>query len=129
MKRLIPLIVATSVQAGETECLRDILYAESRNQSVEAVAGLGQAAIVKAEKESKTLCQLKGVSRKLPPPEVRPYFEVIAKQLLKDHSTSITKGADHWNTGTKPQFPGKVTRQIENHVFYVMTAPSAEDIR
>jgi hypothetical protein len=127
MRRLTLLVafaVAPAGQATETHCLRDILYAEARGESIEHVAGLGQAAIVKASHEKKSLCQLPGVNRRRPKPEEKPYFELIANHLLRNHTTSITRGADHWNTGVRPRLPGKVTRQLGNHVFYTLVAPA-----
>lgn len=106
----------------QTECLSRILYAESRGQSIEGVVSLGQSAVEKARKEHQTLCTLTGVTRKAPAKELAEYYALLAKQLITNPKTTISRGADHWNTGKKPALPGKVTRQIEGHVLYIMQA-------
>lgn len=129
MKKLILTILATATISStaqakptQTECLSRILYAESRGQSVEGVVSLGQSAVEKARKEHQTLCTLTGVNRKTPTKELAEYYALLAKQLITTPKTTVSRGADHWNTGKKPALPGKVTRQIEGHVLYIMQA-------
>lgn len=121
MNRFLLLLVLTSpAYAGEPECLRDILNAESRGETIEGVVGLGQSAIKKANDERSTLCNLKGVKRKQPIKEMAEYYLTLARHIINNPSTSVSKGADHWEVGTRPHLPGKVTRIIGNHVFYTL---------
>jgi hypothetical protein len=126
MKKLIIIFIMSGIGstalASESECLSRILYAESRGQSIEGVISVGQAAVEKARKEHLTLCKLNGVNRKTPIKELAEYYLLLAKHLVLHPSKSVSLGADHWNTGKKPALPGKVTRQIEGHVLYIMQA-------
>lgn len=92
--------------------------AETENQPFEGVVGVGEAAIAKAKSESTTLCKLKGVQRKRPKSEMAFYYAAVAKVLIKEERQGISKGADHWEVGKKPHLPGKITRQIKDHVLY-----------
>lgn len=117
---LAALMLSAAAIADEKSCLAATMYAESRSESIEHNVVIGQAAIQKAKKESTTLCRLKGVKKLTPDSKVKPYYEQLASKLIKEKSTHLSKGADHWNQGVKPALPGKVTRQINNHVFYVL---------
>lgn len=119
---LATLMLSAAVSADEKSCLAATMYAESRNKSIEHNVVIGQTAIQKAKRESTTLCRLKGVKKLTPDSKVKPYYVQLAHQLLKEKKTHLSKGADHWNQGFKPALPGKITRQIDNHVFYVLDA-------
>lgn len=119
---LAALLLCATAMADEKACLAATMYAESRGKSIEHNVVIGQTTIQKAKRESTTICKLKGVHRKPPTAKIKPYYEHLAAKLLKEQSTHLSKGADHWNSGTKPAFPGKITRQVDNHVFYVLTA-------
>lgn len=108
---------------GEAECLRDIMAAEGR--SFHGVVTVGQSAIERAKRQQSTLCNVTGVERKHPIKDMAEYYLALAKHLIHHPSTSMSKGADHWNRGTKPQFKGDVKRQTDGQVFYVL-APVRE---
>lgn len=111
-------LYASTVQANEALCLADILYAEARGESIEGVAAVGQAAIKKAKIEHTTLCKLQGVTRLTPSAVMLEYFTSMASHLLTHPKESISKGASHWERGTKPHLPGTVRRHIGKHIFY-----------
>lgn len=108
--------------AGEVNCLSRIIYAETAGHSIEHAVAIGQAAVTKAEDDETSICNLRGVKRKQPPNAMLEYYKVLSKQLLDKPKQTISKGADHWNQGTKPQFNGAVKRQFDNQVLYVMAA-------
>jgi hypothetical protein len=108
--------------ASEVNCLSRIIYAETAGHSIEHAIAIGQAAVTKAEDDEVGVCELRGVKRKQPPRAMIEYYKVLAKQLLDKPKTTVSKGADHWNQGTKPQFNGAVKRQFDNQVLYVMAA-------
>ena len=108
--------------AGEASCLARILNAESRGESLEGLVATGQAAITRADDQDSNLCEVGGVHRSRPTQTMGQYYLALAKELLAHRSTSVSRGADSWNTGEKPAHPGKITRQIDHHVFYVMSA-------
>ena len=108
--------------ANEATCLARILNAESRGESLEGLVATGQAAITRADDQDSTVCDVGGVHRTKPVQSMGQYYLALAKELLTHRSTSVSRGADSWNTGTKPAHPGKVTRHIDNHTFYIMSA-------
>lgn len=118
----IAAISGTKAFAGEVNCLSRIIYAETAGHSIEHAVAIGQAAVTKAEDDDMNICQLRGVKRKQPPREMVEYYKVLAKQLLDRPKTTVSRGADHWNQGTKPQYRGAVKRQFDNQVLYVLAA-------
>lgn len=123
---LMASIISIGAQAGETDCLASIMYAESRGEPLEGVIAIGQAVINRSKAQAKPICRVSGVKRKKPPAAVSDYYRSIAKQLIAKPSNSVAKQADSWNTGTKPRQPGTVTRQIESHVFYILQAKAEQ---
>jgi hypothetical protein len=128
MKGLIFLLSVAALSgskafAGEAECLRDIMAAEGR--TFDGVVTVGQAAVEKAHDERSTICEMGGVHRKHPIKEMTDYYLMLARQLIAHPSHSMSKGSDHWNKGTKPQFDGTVKRHTDGQVFYVL-APRGE---
>jgi len=120
-KLLLTLLLATSsAQADEAKCLSKILYSEGRGESIEGIVALSESTIARAKRSGKSICKVKGVTRKQPPVRLAHYWITLAKTVLNDKQAPITKGADSWNTGTKPHSKGKVQRVIGGHVFYVM---------
>ena len=116
------LFTGSKAFAGEVNCLSRIIYAETAGHSIEHAIAIGQAAITKADDDDTNICQLRGVKRKQPPREMLEYYKVLSKQLLDKPKQTVSKGADHWNKGTKPQFNGDIKRQFDNQVLYVMAA-------
>jgi hypothetical protein len=120
-KILLTLLLAMPMaQADEAKCLSKILYSEGRGESIEGVIALGQTTLTRAKRMKTSICKVKGVTRKQPPVRLAHYWITLAKTVLNDKQAPITKGADSWNTGTKPHSKGKVQRVIGGHVFYVM---------
>lgn len=111
--------------ASEADCLSKIIYAETSGHSIEHAVAIGQAAVTKAENDDTNVCQLSGVKRKQPPKAMVEYYRVLSKQLLDKPKTTVSKGADHWNQGTRPKFYGVFKRQFDNQVLYTM-APRGE---
>ena len=117
---LLALILINKAHAGESDCLARIMYAEARGEPFEGVVAIGQAVVNRSTNRNKPICKLTGVQKKQPPLKMLNYYKSIAKELLKNPSTSIVSSADSWNTGRKPAYPGKVNRQINKHIFYTM---------
>lgn len=115
-------LVAGKAMASDASCLSRIIYAETAGHSIEHAVAIGQAAVTKAEDDEVGICQLRGVKRKQPPNSMLEYYKVLAKQLLDKPKTTVSKGADHWNQGTKPKYQGDIKRQFDNQVLYVMAA-------
>ena len=108
--------------ADDATCLARILNAESRGESFEGLIATGQAAITRADDQDVNLCDVRGIHRTRPVQSMAQYYLALARELLTHRSTSISKGADSWNTGSKPAHAGTVTRHIDNHTFYILKA-------
>ena len=106
--------------ADDATCLARIMNAESRGENFEGIVSIGQAAITRADDTDSNLCDVPGVHRKRPSKSMAAYYLSVARELLTHPSTSVSQGATHWNTGSKPAHPGTVTRKIDNHVFYTI---------
>lgn len=117
---------ASKAHAGEAECLAQIMSAEGR--TFHGVVTVGQSAVQLAKRQRSSLCKVSGVARKQPIKGMAEYYMALAKHLIRHPSTSMSKGADHWNRGKKPQFAGDVTRQTDGQVFYIL-APVKEDVK
>lgn len=107
--------LAGSVSAAEKDCLSSIIFAEARGEPLLGVAGLGQAAITKAAEEKTTLCRLSGVQKKPVEKTIKPYLDAISVELLSHPSTSISRGANRWHSGTDIKSHGKIKRKIGHH--------------
>ena len=116
---LLLFLASGAARGDEAECLADIMYQEARGESLEGVVAIGQAAIQKAKRERSGVCKLKGVKRQRPHRQIVDYYTTLARQLISKPSISVSLGADHWDKG-KPHLPGKVTRSIGKHTFYVL---------
>lgn len=119
---VVAVVSGSKAFASDVNCLSRIIYAETAGHSLEHAVAIGQAAVTKAEDDEVGICQLRGVKRKQPPSSMIEYYKVLAKQLLDKPKTTVSKGADHWNQGTKPKYQGEIKRQFDNQVLYVMTA-------
>lgn len=121
MKKLFLLILLTnSAHAEEASCLSKILYAESRGASLEGTMILGECAVTRAHKQSKSTCDITGVKRKPLPAGLRGYYDALSTVLLSNNHRQLSKGCDSWNRGTRPHLKGKITRISDGQVFYVM---------
>ena len=114
------LAMISNAKASEADCLASIIHAEARGESLEGAVAVGQATLNRAQRTGKPVCRVAGVKRATPPKTLIAYYRALAAQLIGDKSQSVVKNADSWNTGDTPRQPGAITRQIENHVFYVM---------
>jgi len=122
---LILLIISASANAADrdrdAECLSKIMFAEAKGESVAGVVAVGDAAKQRAADQNKPVCKITGVKQQSIPEQLRAHFLALAKSVLNSHRSTVA-GANAWNTGTKPRQTGEITRQIEQHVFYIVKA-------
>ena len=119
---LMACTASQAASASDTDCLVRIMHAEARGESLEGLIAVGQATLNRANKQGVNVCQLSGVTKRKPPMGMMQYYKALAASLIASASNSVAKGADSWNTGTKPRQPGNITRIIDGHVFYVAKA-------
>lgn len=127
MKSVYFLIAAALLSGGkafadEATCLSNVMYAEAKGASLEGTMIVGECMLTRAERQGKSICNTRGVKRHTPHPSLIEYYTALARQLLAHPSRKLSKGCDSWNAGTKPTHQGKVTRQSDGQVFYVMQA-------
>ncbi|TRW91240.1 hypothetical protein [Candidatus Methylobacter oryzae] len=109
-----------SATPSEEGCLANIIFAESRGESIEGAVAVGQATVNRAKRTGKSICNLSGVSRLTPPRGLISHYTALAKSVMHGKE-SIVRNSDSWNVGTKPRYSGEIVRQIGGHVFYVMS--------
>jgi hypothetical protein len=104
----------------EIRCLSAVIYSEARGEPELGKLAIAYASINRAKRSSRSICKIKGVTRRSPPTVLKPYFKILATKALRTKHSPIGL-ADSWNQGKKPTYKGKVTAIISHHVFYVMT--------
>lgn len=117
MKKIIiimMLIMPSLAKASPTSCLAQIMWSEAQGESLSGVASVGSAAINRAKRSKKNLCNLAGVTYKRIPSTIRPYFEAMAKSSIANKS--IVGDADSWERSKRPN--GKITARVGRHTFY-----------
>lgn len=120
MKALIMmlLLMPAITKASEIECLANIMFSEARGESVEGVIAVGHASINRSKVSKHTICNLKGVTKRQVPKEVKGSYVALAKSALS--TKSVVGKADSWERGVIPHRAGSITRRIGKHVFYQM---------
>lgn len=104
----------------EIQCLGEAIYSESRGESKKGQFAIGYAVINRSKRSSRSICKIKGVTRKIIPTKDKLHFKDIAISVLRSNKHNPIANADSWNTSKKPAHRGKITAIISHHVFYVM---------
>lgn len=105
----------------QEECAAQIGYAEARGESIEGFVAVVQATKTRAERQKRNICKVTGVKRKIIPDHLQHIYNNIAKAAMTSNY-DVSKGADSWNTGSKPAFKGEIKRKIGAHVLYLAEA-------
>jgi hypothetical protein len=104
----------------EIQCLSSVIFAEARGEPKTGQLAVAHASINRSKRSDRSICKIKGVTRKPPTLKLQPYFKQIAKTAMSTHS-NVGK-ADSWNTGKKPHSRGDKVKVIARHVYYVMSS-------
>lgn len=121
MKKLFFIaLLPVSAMANQVTCLANVMYAEGKGASLEGTMIVGECMLTRAEHQGRSICNTTGVKRHTPPAELVGYYHALAKQLINNPSTRLSKGCDSWNAGTKPRHHGRVTRHADGQVFYLI---------
>jgi hypothetical protein len=123
MNRLIlaaALLATSTASANEAQCLSRVMYAEARGASLEGTMIVGECMITRAKKQERSLCKTTGVKQSTPPRALAGFYLALADALIANPSTALSHGCDSWNRGTRPHLNGRVTRQSDGQVFYVL---------
>jgi len=112
------LLFPSLSKSSEPLCMAEIIYSESRGESVEGAIAVGSSVMNRSKRLGKAICKLTGVTAKKIPELLRPHYLALAKAVMVSKST--VKDADSWNTGKESKSKGEITRHIGRHVFYRM---------
>jgi len=79
---------------------------------------VAQASINRSKATKRSICLIRGVTRKKPPSNIARHYVALAQSIL-DGGVSIVGKADSWERALKPRYAGKIVRHIGRHTFYV----------
>lgn len=120
MKRLLLILtlIPMYTQASEAECLAKIMYSEANGEPIEGVVAVGHASLNRSKITNRSICKIKGVTKRTVHPRVHNTYIALAKSVLNGDKSVVGK-ADSWERKINPN-KGKITRRIGHHTFYVM---------
>lgn len=103
-----------------TSCIADTLYQEARGANAEELAMVGNTIINWHKRTGTAICKVTktGYHQRRPPATEHHLYEHIAVGVVSGQIRDLTRGADHFNEGRRPAWPGKITRQTRRFVFY-----------
>lgn len=117
---LLMVLMPTISLGSESECLARIMHSEASGEALEGLIAVGQASINRSKATKKSVCNIRGVTRKNPPTIIAKYYLSLAEAIL-DGGASIVGAADSWERRIVPRYRGsRITRRIGHHTFYIM---------
>jgi hypothetical protein len=105
--------------SSESECLASIMHSEASGESLEGLIAVAQASINRSKATNRSICLIRGVTRKKPPQNIAKHYVSLAQSIL-DGGASIVGRADSWERSLRPRYAGQITRRISRHTFYFM---------
>jgi len=112
---LLPVLALGS----EKECMAAIMHSEASGESLEGLIAVAQASINRSRATKRSICSIRGVTRKKPPQNIAKHYVAVAQSIL-DGGVSIVGRADSWDRALRPRYAGQITRRIGRHTFYTM---------
>lgn len=116
---LVLILFPVLALSSEAECLADIMHSEASGESLEGLIAVAQASINRSRATKRSICSIRGVTRKKPPRNIAQHYTALAQSIL-DGGASIVGRADSWERSRQPKYAGKISRFIGKHTFYVM---------
>lgn len=118
LRILIVMLFCTSAAqaSGETACLMQIAYAESRGTAVDGLVAVMHASIRHAQKLKKHVCDITA-KKKAVPDDLKAVYRAIAKGVINGSIPDLSKGADSWTAHIPKR--GKITRMIGGNWFAI----------
>jgi len=116
---LMLILLPVLALGGEPECLASIMHSEASGESLEGLIAVAQASINRSKVTKKSICLIRGVTRKKPPANIATHYAALAQSIL-DGGVSIVGRADSWERALRPRYASKITRRIQHHTFYTM---------
>ena len=116
---LVLILFPVLALSSESECLAAIMHSEASGESLEGLAAVAQASINRSKATRRSVCNIKGVTRKKLPFNLAPHYMALAQTIINS-KISIIGMADSWERSKQPKYAGKITRVIGKHTFYVM---------
>lgn len=117
---LLGILLTPALHASPVQCITQAIYQEARGVNAEEMAMVGHTIINQHKRTKDAICRVtrKGYQSKTPPPKTLQLYEHVARGLLSGAISDMTGGADHFNEGRKPRWPGKIKRVTRHFVFY-----------
>ena len=116
---LVLILFPVLALSSESECLAAIMHSEANGESLEGLIAVAQASINRSKATNRSICLIRGVTRKKPPQNIAKHYIALAQSIL-DGGVFIVGKADSWERSRRPKYAGKITRFIGHHTFYVM---------
>ena len=104
---------------SESECLAAIMHSEASGESLEGLIAVAQASINRSKATRRSVCNIKGVTRKKLPFNLAPHYMALTQSIINS-KISIIGMADSWVRSKRPRLAGHITRRIGKHTFYKM---------
>ena len=119
MKIITLMLILLPVLAlgSEKECMAAIMHSEASGESLPGIIAVGQASLNRSKVTKRSVCTIKGVTRRSPPPIMAKYYLNLAAAIL-DGGESVVGSADSWERAKKPRYAGRINRRIGHHTFY-----------
>lgn len=121
----IPILLGTLlfpnlVSASPLTCITGVIYQEARGVNAEEMTMVANTIVNQHSRTKEPVCKVtrKGYQSRPPAVKVRELYSYIAKGVLSGTLPDLTGGADHFNEGRKPRWPGEIKRVTEHFVFY-----------
>ena len=110
-------ILPAIATGGELECLASIMHSEANGESLLGIIAVAQSSINRSKITKRSICTIRGVTRRSPPDNVAKHYVSLARSILAG-GISIVGTADSWDRALKPKYAGRINRRIGRHTFY-----------
>ena len=115
---LVLMLFPVLALSSEAECLASIMHSEASGESIEGLIAVAQASINRSKATRRSICKIRGVTRRKPPFNIEKHYVGLAYSVLSG-GVSLVGAADSWDRDKTPRYAGKITRRIQHHTFYI----------
>ena len=114
---LVLMLFPVLALSSEAECLASIMHSEASGESIEGLIAVAQASINRSKATRRSICKIRGVTRRKPPFNIEKHYVGLAQSALNG-GESIVGNADSWGRSRIPRYAGRINRRIGHHTFY-----------
>jgi spore germination cell wall hydrolase CwlJ-like protein len=111
-----------SYASDPVQCVAEVLYSEARGAALEELVLVGNTLKNWHDSTGEPVCKVadKGYTRKPVPAKVAAVYQTVARGILSGEIPDTSVGADRFNEGKKPAYPGLIRRQTRHFTFYTL---------